>query len=80
MRYTAQYGGHVYIYVFKVNTNTEEEDYYCDLAVAYWYFLYKIESAKKRKHRQLHKRRFWSYEVIIRQDEYRVVQKVITQY
>jgi len=34
MRRTAQYGGHVYAYVFKVNTNTEEEGYYYDLAVA----------------------------------------------
>jgi len=47
-----------------------EEDDCCDLAAAYWYFLRKSESTKKRKQRQLHtKDDFGFSEVISRRDE-----------
>jgi len=41
-----------------------DEDDFCDLTVAYGYFLCKIDSTKKRKQRKKHGKRFWIYEAI----------------
>ena len=50
----------IYVYIrklSKVNTKMADEDEYCDLAVAYWYFLRNSVNTKKRKQgkkRQVH--------------------------
>jgi len=46
-----------------------DEDEYCDLAVAYWYFLRNSENTKKRKQGKKRQRRFWIHEVISRREE-----------
>jgi len=45
-----------------------DEDEYCDLAVAYWYFLRNrnSENTKKRKQGKKRQRQFWIHEVISR--------------